>query len=504
MDLLTTKAYAQSCSDVLLTLGSDASRGLDEPEAQRRLLRDGPNQLKEKGGTPQLLRLLGQFNNPLLITLLVVGGVKVGFGHPRDALVIISVTVINAVIGFVQESKAEGAIAALAKAVRTEVDVVRSGVPMRVPSEELVIGDLVRLEAGVKVPADLRLITARQLQTDESALTGESLPVAKGTLAVAADAPLAERVGMAYAGTYVTGGQADAVVVATADATEVGSISRSLQEQISLSTPLTRQFARFSRTLLKVIVVMAALTFAVGLMPDVQRTHVGFMGCHGALNGLRVARAFAESDASAVVLLCCVELCSLHLQYGADREQVVANALFADGAAAVVASVQPPGCNAALRLEASGSTVIPGSADLMHWQIADHGFSMGLSPRVPQTVAHVLRPWLNDWLSPWGLDPASITSWAMHPGGPRILSACGEALGLKPYQLDCSQAVLHDHGNMSSATILFILERLRQSSSPGPCLALAFGPGLCAEVALFHLTAGRDETTQPLEQRRAP
>ena len=265
MDLVTTKAYAQSFSDVLRTLGSDAARGLDEPEAQRRLLRDGPNQLQERGGTPPLLRLLAQFNNPLLITLLVVGGVKAGFGHPRDALVIISVTVINAVIGFVQESKAEGAIAALAKAVHTEVDVVRSGVPQRLPSEQLVLGDLVRLEPGVKVPADLRLVVARQLQTDESALTGESLPVAKGTFAVAADAPLAERVGMAYAGTYVTGGQADGVVVATADATEVGSISRSLQEQISLSTPLTRQFARFSRTLLKVIMVMAALTFVVGL-----------------------------------------------------------------------------------------------------------------------------------------------------------------------------------------------------------------------------------------------
>ena len=161
MDLATTKPYAQSTTEVLRTLGSDVARGLDEPEAQRRLQCDGPNQLQERGGTPPLLRLLAQFNNPLLITLLVVGGVKAGFGHPRDALVIISVTVINAVIGFVQESKAEGAIAALAKAVRTEVDVVRSGVPQRLPSEQLVLGDLVRLEPGVKVPADLRLVVAR-------------------------------------------------------------------------------------------------------------------------------------------------------------------------------------------------------------------------------------------------------------------------------------------------------------------------------------------------------
>ena len=232
-----------------------------------------------------------------------------------------------------------------------------------------------------------------------------------------------------------------------------------------------------------------ALIDQLGLTPGVQRTHVGFMGCHGALNGLRVARAFAESDTDAVVLICCVELCSLHLQYDGNPEQVVANALFADGAAAVVASAQRSGAKPALVLEANGSTVIPGTADLMHWRIADHGFSMGLSPRVPQTVAVALRPWLDNWLSPRGLDPASITSWAMHPGGPRILSACGEALGLKPDQLECSRAVLHEHGNMSSATILFILERLRRSGSHGPCLALAFGPGLCAEAALLRLTA---------------
>ena len=265
MDLITTTAHAQSGAELLSALGSDAVTGLDEAAAQQRLRRDGPNLLQERGGPPVLLRFLAQFNNPLLITLLLVGGVKVGFGHPRDALVIISVTVINAVIGFVQESKAEGAIAALANAVSTEVDLVRSGTPRRLPSEQLVVGDLVRLEAGVKVPADLRLVAARQLQTDESALTGESLPVAKSTAAVPADTPLAERSGMAYAGTYVTAGQGVGVVVATADATEVGRISRSLQEQISLSTPLTRQFARFSRTLLKVIMVMAALTFVVGL-----------------------------------------------------------------------------------------------------------------------------------------------------------------------------------------------------------------------------------------------
>ena len=265
MELNVGQAHAQSSSVVLRSLESDSCSGLTEQEAQRRLLIDGPNRLKERSGPSQLLRFVGQFNNPLLITLLLVGAVKALIGHPRDAAVIISVTVINAVIGFVQENKAEGAIAALAQAVRTDVDVLRGGVPQRIDSEMLVLGDLVRLEAGVKVPADLRLVTTRNLHTDESALTGESLPVAKGTTAVEADAPLAERIGMAYAGTFVTAGQGVGVVVATADATEVGAISSALQEQISLTTPLTRQFSRFSRTLLKVIVVMAALTFVVGV-----------------------------------------------------------------------------------------------------------------------------------------------------------------------------------------------------------------------------------------------
>jgi predicted naringenin-chalcone synthase len=229
----------------------------------------------------------------------------------------------------------------------------------------------------------------------------------------------------------------------------------------------------------------------LGLDAGVQRTHVGFMGCHGALNGLRVAQAFVEADAEAVVLLCSVELCSLHLYYGWDPEKVVANALFADGAAALVATARPAKTSPALSpgpgftLLASGSTVIPHTAELMHWRIGDHGFEMGLSPRVPEAVAGQLRPWLERWLHPRGLQLADIASWAMHPGGPRILQACAAALQLEPQQLAVSQAVLQEHGNMSSATVLFILDRLRRASAPGPCLALAFGPGLCAEVALL-------------------
>ena len=221
------------------------------------------------------------------------------------------------------------------------------------------------------------------------------------------------------------------------------------------------------------------------LSPSVQRTHIGFMGCHAALNGLRVAHAFAEMDPKAVVLVCAVELCSLHMAYGWHPEQVVANALFADGAAAVVASVNPSPTHQTLALRRSGSMVIPNSSDLMHWEIGDHGFAMGLSPLVPETVGAALLPWLRDWLKEQAIDLEAVTSWAVHPGGPKILSTCAEVLSLDPGLLHESRGILQDHGNMSSATILFILERLRRRECSGPCLALAFGPGLSAEVALF-------------------
>jgi cation-transporting ATPase F len=264
--LTLAQAHTELVARVVEAFGSDGEQGLSEAEAHRRLQQHGANAITSRGGKPGWLKFLLQFNNPLLITLLVVGSVKLAQGKPRDALVIWSVTVINAVIGFVQESKAESAIAALARSVQTEVEVVRDGLRRRLDSAQLVPGDLVRLEAGARVPADLRLVQVRNLHTDESALTGESLPVAKGTTAVEANAPLAERIGMAYAGSFITAGQGMGLVVATGDRTEVGCISTSLQEQVDLTTPLTRKFGRFSRTLLEAILVVATLTFVAGVL----------------------------------------------------------------------------------------------------------------------------------------------------------------------------------------------------------------------------------------------
>jgi len=233
-----------------------------------------------------------------------------------------------------------------------------------------------------------------------------------------------------------------------------------------------------------------ALIAALPLNASVARTHVGFMGCHAALNGLRVAAAFTGADPNACVLLCAVELCSLHLQYGWEAERIVANALFADGAAALVASREGPA--AAMesvpglrRLIASSSYLVPASAEAMTWAIEDYGFVMGLSPQVPDLIAAHLRPWLEGWLAEHQLTLDAIGCWAVHPGGPRILSAVTETLGLDPALIEPSRSVLRDCGNMSSPTLLFILERLRRSGAPGPCLAMAFGPGLCVEVALL-------------------
>ncbi len=234
--------------------------------------------------------------------------------------------------------------------------------------------------------------------------------------------------------------------------------------------------------------VDAALINGLGLAPTTQRTHVGFMGCHGAINGLRVAQAFAAADPRARVLVCAVELCSLHFHYTTDPEKMVANALFADGAAAVVigeADCARLGSDGFPRIAATGSCLIPGSLDAMTWTIGDHGFEMTLSPRVPSLLEAHLAEWLGVWLGGRGLGLADIGAWAIHPGGPRVLSTVASCLDLPDAALEPSRAVLADHGNMSSPTVLFIVDRLRRVNAPRPWVAMAFGPGLVAEAVLI-------------------
>ncbi|HLN29278.1 MAG TPA: type III polyketide synthase [Gemmataceae bacterium] len=222
------------------------------------------------------------------------------------------------------------------------------------------------------------------------------------------------------------------------------------------------------------------------LRPTIERTHVGFMGCHGALNGLRVANALTGANPGARVLLCAVELCSLHYHYGWNPKKLVSNALFADGAAAVVGIPARTAPADAWRIAACGSCLFPDSEYAMTWDIGDHGFEMTLSTRVPDLIARNLRPQLESWLQENGVRLDEVASWAVHPGGPRILSAVEEALDLPPEVNADARAILAGCGNMSSPTILFILERLRRRNAPRPCVALGFGPGLAAEMLLFH------------------
>ncbi|GAB4177348.1 MAG: cation-transporting P-type ATPase [Coleofasciculaceae cyanobacterium] len=251
--------------EVFQLLSSNLETGLTSADVIKRQERYGPNELKGKPGKSPIVRFLLQFNQPLLYILLIAGAIKAFLGEWVNAWVIWGVTLINAIIGFVQESKAESAIAALASSVQTDTTVLRDGQKVKIPSTELVPGDLVLLTSGDKVPADLRLVSARNLQVNESALTGESIAVEKNTQPLNPDAPLAERTNMAYAGSFVTFGQGRGIVVAIGEATETGRISQLMEQHTNLSTPLTRKFDKFSRTLLYIILGVAALTFAVGL-----------------------------------------------------------------------------------------------------------------------------------------------------------------------------------------------------------------------------------------------
>lgn len=230
--------------------------------------------------------------------------------------------------------------------------------------------------------------------------------------------------------------------------------------------------------------VDAAVIEGIGLPRTTQRTHVGFMGCHGALNGIRLARSFTDAAPDHVPLVCAVELCTLHFSYGWDPDMLVANALFADGAAAVVGA-RANGRGDGWSVAGTGTLLMPDSEEDMSWRIGDHGFRMTLSARVPDLIQAHLRAWIVEWLAEHELDLDAIASWAVHPGGPRILSSVQSALGLSRERTEVSREVLSEHGNMSSATVLFILDRLRSRDAPRPCVALAFGPGLVVEAVLL-------------------
>jgi cation-transporting ATPase F len=265
-DQRDTPHHGLSAAEVLRLAESDAEHGLSAGQAADRLTRFGPNELPPLERRGALLRLVLQLHHPLIYVLLAAAAVTGLLGEVVDAGVVLGVVLVNAVVGFVQEARAEHALDALAAAVRTGATVVRDGVATRLPSAELVPGDVVLLDEGDRVPADLRLLRTRELRVDESALTGESRPAAKSPPELPVDTVLADRADMAHASTLVTSGGGRGVVVATGPDTEIGRVHRLVGATRSLDTPLTRKLARFSRVLTVAILGLAAVGALVGTL----------------------------------------------------------------------------------------------------------------------------------------------------------------------------------------------------------------------------------------------
>jgi predicted naringenin-chalcone synthase len=218
-----------------------------------------------------------------------------------------------------------------------------------------------------------------------------------------------------------------------------------------------------------------------GLAPSVERTLVGFMGCFAAVNALKLARHIVRSEPDAKVLVVNLELSSLHLQEQWELEKMLSFLLFGDGCGACLVSAEPAGVS----LDRFHAAVIPRTADLITWHIGDQGFEMHLSGQVPGRIRRWLREYGAGLLGSRGVH--DIALWAVHAGGRSILDAVQHGLALPPHALRHSRDVLHDFGNMSSATLVFVLERiLRSSLGTGDGMAMAFGPGLTVETFAFH------------------
>lgn len=244
-----------------------------------------------------------------------------------------------------------------------------------------------------------------------------------------------------------------------------------------------------------------ALVRDLGLPPTTRRLHVGFMGCYAAFPALAAARSICAEDPAAVVLVVCVELCSLHLQASDDPDTIVSSSVFADGAAAAVVTARPaPAGHHVLDLDVMRTTLTPVGEQDMAWTIGDHGFDMVLSRYVPAIISEHIRGALDPLLAEVGTDSdrahGDVERWAVHPGGRAVLDRVQDALGLDDDQMAPSRSVLRDFGNMSSATVLFILGRLladaADANSPTAgaserVCAMAFGPGLTVESALLTL-----------------
>ena len=274
--------HAMPAEAVLVELKTNPDHGLSDAEAQKRFVRYGPNRLPEQKPRSALIRFISQFHNLLIYVLLATAVITALLDHWADTFVILGVVLVNSIIGYIQEGKAEDALQAIKNMLSSHALVLRNEKKTTIPAIDLVPGDIVMLQSGDKVPADLRLITVKNLQIQEAALTGESVPIEKRSQTVVQDAVLGDRFNLAYSGTLVTFGQAKGVVVGTGVQTEIGHISQMVSQVQTLTTPLLLQMAVFARWVTAAVIFLAGLVFAFGIivrdsdMVDMFMTVVGF------------------------------------------------------------------------------------------------------------------------------------------------------------------------------------------------------------------------------------
>ncbi|MDL2404120.1 cation-transporting P-type ATPase [Rhizobium calliandrae] len=277
--------HAITAQQVESQLRVDPGRGLDAAGAAERLKTHGPNRLPQGKKKGPLMRFLAQFNNILIYVLLAAGFVKLMLSLWLDASIIFAVVILNSLLGFLQEGRAERALDSIRSMLSAEARVLRSGATRLISAEELVPGDIVLLESGDKIPADMRLIDARNLRTEEAALTGESVPAEKTTAPVSAKATVGDRENMAFSGTMVVSGRATGIVVATGSQTELGRINQMLADVSALETPLLRQIKKFGYVITAAIGVISVLLFSWGHWLG----HMSFVELFQAVVGIAVS-----------------------------------------------------------------------------------------------------------------------------------------------------------------------------------------------------------------------
>ncbi|HET9489982.1 MAG TPA: cation-translocating P-type ATPase [Methylomirabilota bacterium] len=333
--------YRHGVDDVVAALATDAERGLSEAEAQARLDRHGRNELTAETPVPAWRKFIAQFRDVLVILLLVATAISAGLWLyerdtvlPYEAMAILAVVLLNAIMGYIQQSRAEHAVAALRQMSAAHASVVRDGVRRRIPAAEVVPGDVMLVEEGDTIPADARVIRESALQTAEAALTGESLPVAKDTLPITEEVGLGDRHNMVFSGTAATYGHGRAVVVATGMRTEMGRIAGMLREAPVETTPLQRELARVGRVLAIIVLVIAIVMITtILLMEDVRGISAVF---DVLILGVALAVAAVPEGLPAVV----TAVLSLGVQRMARRNAIVRHLAAVEtlGSADVIAS----------------------------------------------------------------------------------------------------------------------------------------------------------------------